>query len=141
MKTLTAFIFAAVLASGCATTGNGGIERTNGERLLDKYEPYVGEPVNSFTALRQDSWQPISRTQLVLWTSINDAYLLTVDNTCPELQFAQTVGVTSTTSSISTLDSVLVRGHRCPIRQIQPIDIRRMKADRNAREAEEERRS
>jgi hypothetical protein len=141
MKNLTAIILAAVLVSACATTGDGGIERSRGERLLDKYEPYLEEPVNSFTALRHDSWQPISRTQLVLWTTINDAYLLTVDNTCPELQFAQTVGVTSTTSSISTLDSVLVRGYRCQIRQIQPIDVRRMKADRNAREAEEERRS
>jgi hypothetical protein len=141
MKTLTAIFLAALLAGGCATTGDGGIERTKGERLLDKYEPYLGEPVDKFTALRYDSWQPISRTQLVLWTTFNDAYLLTVDNTCPELQFAQTVGVTSTTSSISTLDSVLVRGHRCEIQEIQPIDVRRMKADRNAREAEEERRS
>jgi hypothetical protein len=140
MKTLTAILLAAFLASACATTG-GGIERSKGDRLLDKYEPYLGEPVDSFTALRHDSWQPISRTQLVLWTTINDAYLITVDNTCPELQFAETIGVTSTASSITTLDAVLVRGTRCLIRQIQPIDVRRMKADRNARAAEEARRN
>jgi hypothetical protein len=140
MKTLIAILLAAFLASACATTG-GGIERSKGDRLLDKYEPYLGEPVDSFTALRHDSWQPISRTQLVLWTTINDAYLITVDNTCPELQFAETIGVTSTASSITTLDAVLVRGTRCLIRQIQPIDVRRMKADRNARAAEEARRN
>jgi hypothetical protein len=139
MKTLTAILLAAFLASACATT-DGGIERSKGDRLLEKYEPYVGEPVDSFTAWRYDSWQPISRTQLVLWTTINDAYLITVDNTCPELRFAETIGVTTTTSSITTLDSVLVRGNRCRIEQIQPIDVRRMKADRNARAAEEARR-
>jgi len=128
MKTLTAIILAGVLASACATTG-GVIERTKGEQLLDKYEPYLGEPVHSFTALQKDSWQPISRTQLVLWTTINDAYLLTVTDTCPYLPFAQAVGVTSTTSQISTLDYVLVRGDRCPITEIRPIDVRRMKTD------------
>ena len=134
MKTLTAIILAGIVASACVTTG-GGIERTKGEQLLDKYEPYLGEPVNSFTALQKDSWQPISRTQLVLWTTINDAYLLTITNHCPNLPFAQTVGVTSTTSQITTLDSVLVRGDRCPITQIQPIDVRRMRADRAAAQA------
>lgn len=134
MKTLTAIILAGALASACATTG-GGIERTKGEQLLDKYEPYLGEPVRSFTALRKDSWQPISRTQLVLWTTINEAYLLTVMNNCPDLPFAQTVGITSTTSQITTLDSVIVRRDRCPITQIQPIDVRRMKADRAAAKA------
>jgi Family of unknown function (DUF6491) len=134
MKTLTAILLAGVLASGCATTGSG-IERTQGEQLFDKYEPYLGEPVKSFTALQKDSWQPISRTQLVLWTTINDAYLLTVTGNCSQLPFAQAVGVTSTTSQISTLDSVLVRGDRCPITQIQPIDVRRMKADRAAAQA------
>jgi hypothetical protein len=131
MKTLTAIILAGILASGCATTG-GGIERTKGERLFDRYEPYLGEPVSSFTALQKDSWQPISRTQLVLWTTINEAYLLTVTGNCPQLPFARTVGVTSTTSQVTTLDSVIVRGDRCPITQIQPIDVRRMKADRAA---------
>jgi hypothetical protein len=126
-------ILAASLASvgACSTTGAaGGIERTKGEQLLDKYEPYLGEPVTSFTALQRDSWQPISRTQLVLWTTINQAYLLTVDNSCRQLPFTQTIGVTSTTSQITTLDSVLVRGDRCLITKIQPIDVKRMKAER-----------
>ncbi len=130
MKTLTAILLAGFIASGCATTG-GGIERSKADRLLDRYEPYLGEPVKSFTALQKDSWQPISRTQLVLWTTINDAYLITVTGNCHQLPFAQTVGVTSTTSAITTFDSVIVRGDRCPITQIQPIDVRRMRADRH----------
>jgi hypothetical protein len=138
MKTLNAFVLAAALASvaACATTGGGEFERTKGDRLLEKYEPYLGEPINSFTAFRHDSWQPISRNQLVLWTSINEAYLLTVAGNCMNLPFANTVGVTSTTSTISRLDAVLVRGDRCPITQIQPIDVKRMKADRRASAAE-----
>jgi uncharacterized protein DUF6491 len=137
MKTLTAILLAALVASGCATTGDSGIQLSKSERLLSKYEPYVGEPVKSFTAFRPDSWQPISRTQLVVWTNMNNAYLLTVAGPCHDLPFARTVGVTSTTSEITTFDSVIVRGNRCPIRQIQPIDVRQMRADRNARKADE----
>ena len=136
MKTLTAIILSAALAGASVTTGYAA-EPSKGEKLYSQYELYLGEPVKSFTALQHDSWQQISRTQLVLYTTINEAYMLTVDNNCPELPFAQTIGVTSTTSSITTFDSVLVRNDRCRIMQIQPIDIKRMKADKNAREAEE----
>ena len=138
MKTLTAIILAGVLASACATTG-GGLERSTGDKALAQYEPYLEEPVDSFTMLRHDSWEPLGRNQLVLWTTINDAYLLTVTGPCHELPFAQTVGVTTTASMVTRLDSVIVRGNRCPIAQIQPIDVERMKADRHLRAAEEER--
>ena len=137
MKTLTAIILSAALAGALVTTGYAAELQSKGDKLYAKYELYLGEPVKSFTALRHDSWQQISRTQLVLYTTFNDAYMLTVANSCPELPFAQTIAVTSTASSISTLDSVIVRGDRCLITQIQPIDVKRMKADRNARAAEE----
>jgi hypothetical protein len=137
MKSLTAILLSAALAGALVTTGYAEDLSTKGDKRYAQYEPYLGEPVKSFTALQHDSWQQISRTQLVLYTTINDAYMLTVDNNCPELPFAQTIGVTSTTSSITTFDSVLVRNDRCRIMQIQPIDVRRMKADKNARAAEE----
>ena len=130
MKTRNALILAAVLASACATTGGGPqsmIQRSDDR--LEKYEPYVGEPVNSFTAFRYDSWEPINRTQLVLRTTMNQAYLLTVDGTCTQLPFAQSIGVTTTGNQVTRFDQVLVRGDRCLIRQIQPIDVRQMRAD------------
>ena len=138
MKTLTAIILAGFLASACATTG-GGLERSTGDKALARYEPYLEEPVDSFTMFRHDSWEPLNRNQLVLYTTMNDAYLLTVMGPCYELPFAQTVGVTTTGSSVTRFDSVIVRGNRCPITEIQPIDVHRMKADWRRREAEEER--
>ena len=138
MKTLTAIILAGFLASACATTG-GGLERSTGDKALARYEPYLEEPVDSFTMFRHDSWEPLNRNQLVLYTTINDAYLLTVMGPCYELPFAQTVRVTTTGNSVSKFDNVIVRGNRCPIEQIQPIDVHRMKADRQLRELDEER--
>lgn len=130
MKTPIALILAAVLASACATTGgeSGSLIHRSDDRLA-RYEPYVGEPVDGFTTFRYDSWEPINSTQLVLRTTMNHAYLLTVDGTCTNLPFAQTIGVTTTGHQVTTLDTVLVRGDRCLIRQIQPIDVRQMRAD------------
>src|SRR5262245_40065914 len=141
MKTLTAIILAGFLASACATTPTGGslLERSTGDKAYARYEPYLGEPIDSFTMFRHDSWEPVNRNQLVLWTGINDAYLLTVTGPCYELPYANTVGVTSTVNTVSKFESVLVRGDRCPITEIQPIDVHRMKADRRLREQEEER--
>ncbi|MGH8251950.1 MAG: DUF6491 family protein, partial [Steroidobacteraceae bacterium] len=121
MQKLLALTLAALVASACASSG---LERSKGEQILERYDGYIGEPVRGFTAFRQQSWRPVSRNQLILWTSINDAYLLTIAGSCPDLLHTNAVSVTSTTSEISTLDRVMVRGDSCPIRQIQPIDVR-----------------
>ena len=130
MKNMLALALIAVVASGCAS----GLSRTRSDQVLARYEPYVGEEIRGFTAFRQHSWQPVSRNQLILWTTINDAYLLTISNNCPDLMFSNAIGVSSTVSEISTMEHVTVRGDRCPIQKIQPIDIRAYKRDREANE-------
>ena len=127
MKSMLALALTAVVATGCAASG---LTKSRGDQVLARYEPYIGEPIKSFTAFRQDSWQPISRNQLILWTGMNDAYLLTVANNCPDLMFSNSVSVTSTGSSISTFEHVKVRRDRCLIQKIQPIDIRAYRRDR-----------
>ena len=134
MKALMAIVLAPILASACATTGGGSSTIQRSDERLARYEPYVGEPVDRFTAWRYDTWEPISRTQLVLRTMPNHAYLLTVDDTCTELPFVNTIGVTTTGRQVTKFDAVLVRGHRCLIRQIQPIDVRQMRADARAKD-------
>lgn len=126
MKTLLTLLLVAALAAGCASTP----KRSQGDRILARYEPYIGEPIRSFTAFRQESWQPINRTQFILTTGFNHAYLITIAGSCPDLMFSNAIRVTSSGSSISTFDQVLVRSDRCPINVIQPIDLRRMRADR-----------
>ncbi len=126
MKTLLTLVLVAVLASACSSTP----KRSQGERVLARYEGYIGAPIRGFTAFRQQSWQPINRTQLILWIDFSHAYLLTITPGCPDLMFTDGVRVTSTGSNISTFDSVLVGDNRCPITEIRPIDLRQMRADR-----------
>jgi uncharacterized protein DUF6491 len=119
MKTsLVTSLAAAALLAGCASSPK-----------LD-YTDYVGEPVKSFYMDNFDGWTPVSKDQLVVWTGINEAYMLTVTGYCPDLKFANTIAVTSTANSVDKFEKVLVGRDRCFIKEIRPVDTKAMKADR-----------
>jgi hypothetical protein len=96
------------------------------------YADYALPPVDSFTAFTFHSWTPVSDNQLVVWTQFNEAYLVTVWKSCLDLKFAWNIGIQRTLNSVTKFDKVLVGNDRCPIESIQPIDLKRMKTDREA---------
>ena len=104
-------------------------EREQEER--DRFQAYAGEPVDHITWLgRFDSWEPIGRHELVVWTGVNEAYLIKVAPPCEDLQFANRIGLTSTASTVSSrFDFVKVRGWKCQIEEIRPVDYKRMRQD------------
>jgi len=104
------------------------------QQVRDRYNAYAGEPIDHLTWLgRYDGWEPIGRYELVVFTGVNDAYLLKVMPPCENLQFANRIGISSTTGTVySRLDSVIAGQWRCPIAEIRKIDYQRMKADRRA---------
>jgi len=109
---------AAALLAGCAT----------GPKL--DYTDYAGEPVKSFYMSSFEGWTAISKDQLVVWSGINKAYLLTVTGYCPDLQVAQAIAVTSTGNTVDRFEKVLVGRDRCFIHEIRPLDTKQMKEDR-----------
>jgi hypothetical protein len=106
-------------------------QRINDQQLREQYLQYAGAPIDHFTYLsRYDSWRALSRTQLVVWTTMNDAYLLTVREPCINLQFTQRIGLSSTAGTVSNgLDFVLVDHDRCQITEIRPVEYKQMRAD------------
>jgi hypothetical protein len=77
-----------------------------------------------------DGWNAISKNQLVVWTGINKAYLLTIAGYCPDLEFAHAIGVTSTGNTVDRFEKVLVGRDRCLIKEIRPLDTKQLKEDR-----------
>jgi hypothetical protein len=121
-------LFATALLAACSGIP---LKQRQDERRA-RYEAYAGAPVERFTYLgRYDSWQPIGTNELVVWTTINQAYLITVAPPCENLEFANRIGLTSTASTVSArFDFVKVgRQWRCPIEQIRPVDYLRMKQE------------
>lgn len=124
MKISLVVLVAAASLAGCAST----LAKLNGPKL--DYTEYAGEPVKSFYLGNYDGWSAVSKDQLVLWSGINKAYLLTITGYCPDLQFAQTVAVTSTGNTVDKFEKVIVGRDRCFIKEIRPIDTKQMKEDR-----------
>ena len=137
MKPQYAFVLLTVALLTVACSGIPRRERD--QEQLDRYLRYAGPPVDRITYLgHYDNWQSVSRYQIVLWTNINDAYLITVSPPCENLQFAQRIGITHTGSTISSrFDAVLVDHWRCQISEIRPIDYLRMKRDLREQHAQE----
>jgi Family of unknown function (DUF6491) len=105
--------------------------RQDPEEVRNRYQAYAGAPIDHFTWLgRYHGWEALGRDELVLFTSVNNAYLLKVSPPCHDLRTAEGVGFTSTGGSVyARLDSITTRAWRCRILQIRRVDYRRMKAD------------
>ena len=124
-------------AAGGATPGTSGA--TTQDRALARYSAYAGPPVSSFNWLgRFDSWEPLGNDHVLVYTKPNEAYLLKVSGPC-DVRFATgPLGITSTNSTVlARLDSIVVRNgpggpRQCPIDEIHPVDVRRMRADERA---------
>jgi hypothetical protein len=128
-RAVAAVALAALLA-GCGTTAH------RGEASPDEFLPYAGAPVDEFHFFRFDDWQLAGKDRVVLWVDVNQAYLATVAEPCAELDFSEYLGVSSTLHTVSRFES-LFPGHRdrCPITEIRPLDVRRLKADQTAARA------
>ena len=114
----TSLAATAALLAGCAT----------GPKL--DYTDYAGEPIKSFYMNNFDGWNVISKDQIVVWSGLNKAYLLTVTGYCPDLQFANAIGLTSTANTVDRFEKVIVGRDRCMINEIRPLDTKQMKEDR-----------
>jgi Family of unknown function (DUF6491) len=138
-RALAAFLTLLTLATLAAC--QSGIPRHQSQaELRERYVSYAGPPLDRMTWLgRFDSWESLGDNRLVIYTTPSDAYLLTVTPPCTDLPFVQTIGLTSTSGTVyPRLDSVKVKGWRCPIAEIRRVDYARMRADMRA-EAEKAR--
>ncbi len=105
--------------------------RQDPEAVRARYASYAAEPLDRITWLgRFDSWESLGNNQLLVFTTPNAAYLLSVTPPCTDLPFVQRIALTSTGSTIyARLDSVIVNNWKCPIAQIRKVDYARMRAD------------
>jgi hypothetical protein len=122
-------LVAATLFTGCAST----IARLKGSDAELNYADYAGEPIRSFAMTWFDGWTVVGDKQLVVRTEFNKAYLLKVSGFCPDLKFANTIGLTSFAGQVDKSEKVIVGKDRCLISEIRQIDVARMKADSKAK--------
>ena len=130
MRRILQVLAIAVLLGGCAGQRPAGA-------ALNEYLPYAGPPIDNFHFFRPlYSWEAVGPYQVVLWTTPWDAFFVTVQQPCINLEWVQRVGVTSTGGTVSHFESLLLpHNERCPITEIRAIDTKKLKEARVAREA------
>ena len=119
-----------VLAALCVSAAHAQTRKTQ-QANLERFEKYAGEPVDQFQFWSLYKWQLVGPTKVVVWPTINEAYLLTVNEPCPGLEWANTIGVTSKQRHIVSrkFDYVTYGKGRCQINEIRPIDYKTMLKD------------
>ncbi|WP_300621547.1 DUF6491 family protein [Dokdonella sp.] len=120
---------ALVLAALVAVVGEARADTPETQKKhLDEYTPYLMAPVDEFRFWSLYKWQLVGPDKIVVWSTIKDAYLLTVEEPCTQLQWTKSIGVTSQASHkvLRRMDAVIAGNDRCRIVQIQPIDYARM---------------
>lgn len=128
-RPIAGMLCAALLLAGAAQADTPQTQQRN----LERFTPYLQEPVEQFKFWSMYKWQLVGPDKVVVWTTPEDAYLLTVETPCTQLQWTDALAVTSQASHtvMRRMDAVIADHDRCRIVQIQPVDYRRMERERD----------
>jgi hypothetical protein len=115
---IPALVLTLGLMAGCATAPT-----------KQTFLQYAGPPIESFTDLgHYNGFRTLGGQDLVIWTTINDAYLIKVLEPCLNLPYANRVDLTSAAKTVTrSIDWVIFDRGRCRIDTIQHVDYGAMK--------------
>ena len=133
IKRITLYITLAIISVSCTTYTMTKEERTQAYAEYIKAENL--ESIKKITAFRFDGWSPLEGKHLIISTTFNKPYLITLKSRCPELRYANAIQIHNTGSILQTkLDSISVPGEmgiRCYIETIHVLDREQKKYIQN----------
>lgn len=105
--------------------------RAHEDEEFVRYKQYAGEPIDEFPMFRMWKWQVVGPERIVIWSTINDAYLVRVEKPCVRLEWTHAVVVTQKMRQkvSKKFDYVVFGNQRCKIAEILPVDYKAMLKD------------
>ena len=110
---------------------------------LARFERYASPPQDSMHYFQLQNFQYLGKNAqnadvVAVWTGVNQVYMLTLEQPCINLDFAFSIGLTSTAGSINArMDYVKYdHGKRCRIMTIQKVDYKAMRAAQESAKAQ-----
>lgn len=126
MKRLFSVVALVLALAACATN--------SAQREVDRlalYTAHAGPPIPSFRYFGSlYGWTPLGDAAIAVWPRPNQAYLLSFNGRCPDLDFASVINVSSQSGTVySKFDKVVVVNRNamripCNIREIRPLDVK-----------------
>jgi hypothetical protein len=118
------------------------------EAALALFQQHAGEPVAKIPSFTLSDWRPLGKTHLAIFRGPVTAWLLTVQDGCFGLDWARSIGLTSTGGTVAArFDRVVFRDgigatarrETCRIEEIRKVDYRKVRdAEKAARAAARE---
>lgn len=143
LKSMPAIALVAVLALLVGAPAAHAETRSRALESLARFQDSAGEPVRQIRAFTLSSWRPLGPEHLAVWRGTNKVWLVKVRPLCLGLEFARSIGLTSSASTINArFDRVVFRDgfgasartEQCVIEQIREVDYRKLRdAERLAR--------
>ena len=129
---------AVLLSILIATAASAATTKTDRQTRMEARREFVtgfaGEAQSSVRFSRFYDFEPLGTDTLLLYESLNRAYLVKIEDFCPDMPSAFKLGVDNSSSSLNVrLDAIVVRGNRCRIIEIRPVDVKAMKAAQKAK--------
>jgi hypothetical protein len=112
--------------------------REHEDEEFARYKQYAGAPIDEFPMFRMWKWQVVGPERIVIWSTINDAYLVRVEKPCVRLEWTHAVVVTQKMRQkvSKKFDYVVFGNQRCKIDEILPVDYKAMLKDGKVNEVD-----
>jgi len=121
-------IFTLSLTLFVALVGSAGADTREHEKAeLARYQQFAGAPIDEFRMVDLFRTQVVGPQNVVIWSTIKDAYLVKVDQPCRELEWTTGFGVSQAQKwKVSRKFDKINVGMGCRILEIRPIDLTAM---------------
>ena len=131
------YILATAVLALCAAVPARADTAAYMAQQLARYQKYAQAPVERFPMVSLWQWQVVGKEQVVVWSGINTAYLITVYKPCINLDWARGIGITQNTAMHvdAKFDSIVFDHQNCRIQEIRPIDYKALRAAEKAAKA------
>jgi hypothetical protein len=129
-------VFSIALALLALTSAQADTNEKYAQRMA-QVMANAGAPVDSVVYRGTYSWEALGEHSLLLWETPQRAYYVDVQPTCDEFPWAMGIVVDFRNMTLdSKFDDILVRGRRCRIYEIRPVDVKGLKAAEKQARAE-----
>ena len=120
MRLAASFLLFLSILSGCSGTGEAPEANKSVEEILAEKNLQIVEEIDKVVAFNVNGWLYVNRRNVVLRDGPSRYYLVELNSSCPNLEFAQTIGFTSFGRVVRKLEFIVVtdapgRVERCSI--------------------------
>ena len=99
---------------------------------IDFVNQFAGAPEQHVPFVQYQSFEPVSERSLILYETMNRAYLVDIEESCWNLPYVRGIFVNHGGNTLSiAFDSILIGDRSCRITGIRPLDVKAMKAAKN----------